>query len=42
MDEPVPGIHSAIIRATNGSSETAAEDSVAPMRILPMIQGSCC
>ena len=42
MDEPVPGIHSAIIRATNGSSETAAEDPVAPMRILPMIQGSCC
>jgi arsenite methyltransferase len=42
MDEPVPGIHSAIIRATNGSSETAAEDAVAPIRTLPMIQGSCC
>jgi arsenite methyltransferase len=42
MDEPVPGIHSAIIRASNGSSETAAEDPVAPMRTLPMIQGSCC
>jgi arsenite methyltransferase len=42
MDEPVPGIHSAIIRATNGSSATAAEDHVAPMRTLPMIQGSCC
>jgi arsenite methyltransferase len=42
MDEPVPGIHSAIIRATNGSSETAAEDPVAPIRTLPMIQGSCC
>jgi SAM-dependent methyltransferase len=42
MDEPVPGIHSAVIRATNGSSETAAGDAVAPIRTLPMIQGSCC
>jgi arsenite methyltransferase len=42
MDEPVPGIHSAIIRATNGSGETAAEDTVAPTRTLPMSQGSCC
>ena len=42
MDEPVPGMHSAIIRATNGSGETAAEGPAAPTRTLPMIQGSCC
>jgi len=41
MDEPVPGIHSAIIRATNGPGETLAEGPVAATRTLPMIEGSC-
>jgi hypothetical protein len=38
MDEPVPGIHSASIRATNGPDRPAERMP----RSLPMTKGSCC
>jgi arsenite methyltransferase len=39
-DEPMPGIHSAIIRATKGSAESSRVDR--PQRDLPVVQSSCC
>jgi arsenite methyltransferase len=39
--EDVPGMHSAIIKATNGSSESAPKPTTAAVE-LPVVQGSCC
>jgi arsenite methyltransferase len=38
-DEPLPGMHSAIVRATKGAERHAA---AMPMRALPVVQDSCC
>ena len=38
-DEPIPGMHSAIIRATKPKGDGA---STKDARQLPVIQGSCC
>jgi arsenite methyltransferase len=38
-DEPMPGIHSAIVKAAKGTERHAA---AMPIRDLPVVQGSCC
>jgi arsenite methyltransferase len=38
-DEPLPGIHSAIVQATKGAERHAAS---MPMRTLPVVRDSCC
>ena len=40
-DETLPGIHSAIIKATRGSA-TSSDESATSRRELPVVQGSCC
>jgi len=38
-DEPIPGIHSAIVRAWKSSTAESGRDAPRP---LPMIEGRCC
>lgn len=40
-DEPIPGLHSAIVKATNGSAASPGPTGAA-RRELPVIQDSCC
>jgi arsenite methyltransferase len=39
--EPIPGMHSAIVKATKGSASPPARTSTA-RRELPVVEGSCC
>jgi arsenite methyltransferase len=39
-DEPIPGIHSAIVKATRSSDAVGPSDRSS--RVLPLVQGSCC
>jgi SAM-dependent methyltransferase len=41
-DQPMPGIHSAIVQATKSSAAPVDQPAGATRRALPIVQGSCC
>jgi SAM-dependent methyltransferase len=41
-DQPMPGIHSAIVQATKSSAAPVDQSAGSTRRALPVVQGSCC